>query len=463
MKELSERIPPDKHQIRTVMNPVCESEEDEDGNPPYIDKNGHLNEAIYAGIFLTRHSIKCFNGRLFTPDGPISDESMLKREIADDIIEYVQSGVARRVNAILELIKMLSAEEPPKPLCDRIHVMNGTLFTDGHLKEGKEFCLNRMRVDYDPNAREPEVWLAFLKNLLYEEDIPTLQEFMGYMLIPTTRAQKMLILIGKGGEGKSRIGLILREILGDNMNIESLSKIETNRFARADLEYKLVMVDDDMKMEALPQTNVIKSLVTLEDKVDIERKGIQSTQGTLYARFACFSNGSLQALYDRSDAFYRRQIIITTKDRPKDRVDDPFLIDRLRNEKEGIFLWMFRGLQRLIANKYSFTISERARKNLEEAKEDGNNIISFLQSEGYFEITEGAKCRSTDLYKKYETWCSDSLEKAFASKTFLHYLRENQQRLGIIYDEKVDGRYRGFHNINLHPFITASGPTPFDH
>lgn len=26
---------------------------------------------------------------------------------------------------------------------------------------------------------------------------------MGYMLLPTTKAQKMMLIIGKGGEGKS--------------------------------------------------------------------------------------------------------------------------------------------------------------------------------------------------------------------------------------------------------------------
>ncbi len=62
----------------------------------------------------------------------------------------------------------------------------------------------------------------------------------------------------------------------------SLQKVETNRFARADLEYKRVFVDDDMKTEALPQTNNTKTIVTPEDKIDIERKGVQSVQGTLY-------------------------------------------------------------------------------------------------------------------------------------------------------------------------------------
>ena len=53
------------------------------------------------------------------------------------------------------------------------------------------------------------------------------------------------------------------------------------------------MVDDDMDMNALPKTNYIKSIVTAEAKMDLERKGIQSYQQQLYARFLCFGNGAL--------------------------------------------------------------------------------------------------------------------------------------------------------------------------
>ena len=70
------------------------------------------------------------------------------------------------------------------------------------------------------------------------------------------------------------------------------------------------------------------------------------------------------------------------------------------------------GLHRLIQNNYQFTISERTAANLKEAMEQGNNILGFLKSEGYFEIRQGAKCKSTDFYKVYERWCLDNLEKA---------------------------------------------------
>ncbi|MDR6044198.1 UNVERIFIED_CONTAM: DUF5906 domain-containing protein, partial [Escherichia coli] len=89
-------------------------------------------------------------------------------------------------------------------------------------------------------------------------------------------------LIGRGGEGKSRIGVVLRALLGANMATGSIAKIEASRFARADLEHELVMLDDDMKLEALPQTNHIKAIVTAELPMDLERKGQQSYQGELY-------------------------------------------------------------------------------------------------------------------------------------------------------------------------------------
>ena len=46
------------------------------------------------------------------------------------------------------------------------------------------------------------------------------------------------------------------------MSTGSIAKVETSPFARADLEHLLVMVDDDMKLEALPQTNHLKTIVT---------------------------------------------------------------------------------------------------------------------------------------------------------------------------------------------------------
>lgn len=413
--------------------------------PDWFDGK-HIDETAFCRDFLRTHPMRCIGGRFVTAEGVMEDEGKLKKEIFDAVSPWLTTGLSREINGLLELLRMI-CYAPPLPVhTERIHVSNGTYYLNGSFTEEKEFCMGRLPVAYNSEADEAARWLAFLNDLLEPEDILTLQEYIGYCLIPTTKAQKMLILIGKGGEGKSRIGLLLRAIFGDCQLNDSIQKIETSKFARADLEYKLIMVDDDMKMEALPKANYIKQIVTLEDKMDIERKGKQSVQGTVYARFLCFSNGSFCALHDRSNGFYRRQLLITTKDRPDNRRDDPFLLEKLTEEKEGIFLWALEGLHRLIDQNYQFTVSDRARENLQEAMADSNNIPDFLSS-AYISLAHGAQVKSTQLYSAYECWCRDNLDTPLAQKTFIQFLRQNEGKYGIRYSKNVQDGSRGFVGI----------------
>ncbi len=319
--------------------------------PDWVDGK-RIDEVRFCAEFLQSHPMVSVNGAFFTVDGLVSDENLLKKEIYDGIKQYVTTGIPKKVSNLLEVLRMECCTEGLPLYQDRIHVANGTLFLDGGFSEEKDFCRNRLPVAYCPDASVPLAWLEFLSQLLYKEDIPTLQEFFGYCLIPSTRGQKMLLLTGKGGEGKSRVGIVLQALLGSNMKTGSIAKVENSPFARADLQNMLVMVDDDMKMEALTQTNNIKAIVTAELPMDLEKKGQQSYQGDLRVRFLAFGNGTLQALHDRSFGFFRRQIILEARERSPNRRDDPYLADKLCSEKEGIFLWALEGLRRLVNNDF---------------------------------------------------------------------------------------------------------------
>ena len=393
----------------------------------------------------------CVKGSFFTVEHRITDERELRKRIYDMLRSYDRSGVAKHVDGLVEVLRSEAYLEDLPVQTDRIHVANGTLFLDGGFTEEKTFCRNRLPVCYDPVALPPLRWLQFLSELLNEEDISTLQEFMGYCLLPTTKAQKMLMIIGKGGEGKSRIGVVMRVLFGESMVNGNLTKVETNRFARADLEHVLVMVDDDMKLEALPQTNYIKTIITAELPLDLERKSRQSYQGELYCRFLGFGNGSLKALYDRSDGFFRRQIILTARRRDRDRIDDPYLSEKLTAEKEGILLWCLEGLRRLIAQNYAFTISDLARENMREAVSDGNNAVEFMASEGYIERKADEEISSRQLYSIYEQWCTDNAMKPLSQRSFWLFLSENQDTYNLEATNNIrlpDGkRVRGFWGI----------------
>ncbi len=411
-------------------------------------------ETAFCEEFMDDHRLTYDNSAFFTPEGRMTDERPLKQEIYHELKICAVKNVPHTINNIVELLKFYNTGIDLTPQQDRVHLANGTLYLDGTFVTGKpEIVRSRLPVSFNPDVPQPEHWLHFLSELLEPEDIPTLQEYLGYCLIPSTKGQRMMVIKGKGGEGKSQIGSVMTAVFGSNMKDGSIGKISENRFARADLEHQLLMVDDDMKMEALKQTNYVKSIVTAQGKMDLERKGKQSYQGWMFCRLLAFSNGDLQALYDRSNGFYRRQLILTTKEKPADRIDDPDIAEKMKAEAEGIFLWMFEGLQRLAANRFQFTESERTRANREYVKRDSNNMIDFMESEGFIRLKADYGASSKEIYETYQMWCEENALTPLKPRSVSDFLVENEKEYNLEHTNTITNsagrRVWGFLGIEI--------------
>ena len=86
-----------------------------------------------------------------------------------------------------------------------------------HPPDPNFFTLTACGFDYDPEAPKPENWLAFLDQI-YEgdvEQITLLQEFYGYLLMPSTNMdlQKAGMFIGPPRSGKGLQLQMMRELL----------------------------------------------------------------------------------------------------------------------------------------------------------------------------------------------------------------------------------------------------------
>ena len=392
----------------------------------------------------TPHLHLCFVP--LTPDGRLSAKEIIGNR--KNLVKWQDEFWQHMVKQYPELERGESASQT-----GREHIPPRIFKEMTQLTKQKEQY--RLPVKYDPKAASPERWLTFLHELLDDADIPTLQEYLGYCLIPSTKGQKMMLIVGKGGEGKSRIGLVLKRLMGDAASNGSVQKIENNRFARADLERRLLMIDDDMDMNALPKTNYIKTIVTAEAKLDLERKGVQSYQRDIYARFLCFGNGALTSLYDHSDGFFRRQLILTTKDKPADRTDDPFLVEKMCAELEGILLWCLEGLHRLVQNNFRFTVSPKAAANVDTIKRSSNNVIDFMESEGYFRFKADYSISSKEFYDIYKQWCEDNACHSVSAIRFSAELRQNDRRYNLEATNNIylpgGRRVRGF--VGIEPLV----------
>ena len=127
----------------------------------------HINEVLFCQQFLDKHPMKCVRGRLFTVDGLIEDEGQIGNLILEEISGVLTANLSKTVANLLASIK-LQAYSPPLPI-----EMDGSFTAD------KSYCNNRLTVFYDPNTPAPTRWLQFLSELLQEDYISTLQEFLG--------------------------------------------------------------------------------------------------------------------------------------------------------------------------------------------------------------------------------------------------------------------------------------------
>ena len=55
----------------------------------------------------------------------------------------------------------------------------------------------------------------------------------------------------------------------------------------------------------------------------------------------------------------------------------------------------------MIGNNYQFSISGKARENMETVKRSSNNVIEFLQSEGSIRFNADSEASSKAIYEAY--------------------------------------------------------------
>jgi len=423
----------------------------------YPERSRGMDEVAFCREMIGMLDLAWENGSYFDGDGRMENDMLLRQWVYNRLSGKYHSDIARRVDRIMRVLQLEAAQRVIPRDEAVVHLANGSWSLDNGFTEGKRLCRYRLPVAFNPCVSNPKLWLKFLDQLLEPEDIPVLQEFMGYCLLPTNIAQKMLIIIGRGGEGKSRIGMVMQALLGKNMNFGSLYKVESNPFARADLEHKLLMVDDDMNLAQLPSTHNMKTIITAESKMDLEKKGVQSYQGELHCRLIGFGNGGLHGKGDGSYAFYRRQLILRAREKDPDRVDDPYLGKRLCLEKEEILLWCLTGLMRLFENDFQFTRSGSVMTNLDRAMEEGNPMETFLGSRGYLRYDPEESATSRQLYRAYRDWSEDNGFETMPQGRFNVLLREQAPAHSLRYDNNIPAgnghRVRGYRGVCVLPRV----------
>ena len=94
-------------------------------------------------------------------------------------------------------------------------------------------------------------------------------------------------------------------------------------------------------------------------------------------------------------------------------------------------------MQRLVANNFKFTESQRTRDNREAVKRDNNNIFDFLESEGYIRLKADRTISSKDLYEIYRMWCEENNLIPLKRRSFSESVIANQNKYNLEYCNKI--------------------------
>ncbi len=224
-------------------------------------------------------------------------------------------------------------------------------------KNSEFFSTQTWQVDSSNGRSGCPLFLSFLDRIQPEDARKRLIiEMMGYLLVPDNRCQKFFILNGIGSNGKSVFLNILKHMIGEGgFTSLSLDQMEKD-FVLADTCGKVANICADMgELDKAGEGN-LKSY-TSGDDITCNRKYLSTITFKPTAKLI-FSTNNIPRFSDKTEGIWRRMIVIPFDTVIPDEEQDEELFEKIKLEIDGIFSLAIAGLQRLIKNKWKFTLSE---------------------------------------------------------------------------------------------------------
>lgn len=312
-----------------------------------------------------------------------------------------------------------------------------TLKIEPHKPE--HYLTSKIEVEYNPDA-VPHNIERFLSQILPFEDIPKIQEMIGYCLLPDYRFQKAFLCVGKGANGKSTLlNLIITFLDPVNVSNVLMQDFDRKQFAASKLYGKMANIAADLPEKEMKQTGMFKML-TGGDRITAERKYKEPFEFVNKAKLI-FSMNKPPTIYDDIDAMWRRLCLIHFPNQFVGKEADPNILTSLTTSEElsGLLNASLMALFRL-KERGCFEIDENIQNLREEYLLASNPIQCFTEYvlEDDFDGWEPKK-NVDQAYIRYTKKILNQLPKPIATLTkALPKLKEHiSKRRPIIDGEKT--------------------------
>lgn len=263
----------------------------------------------------------------------------------------------------------------------------------------------RIKTNYNPDVIvEGSRFERFMSEIMVGQggQIRLMKQFTGYLLSPSTKYQKALIMVGEGSNGKSVYTRILKELVGSAGYSVMKAEALNTQFGVSQLINKRVNICDETSGKYL-DSHILKSLISGEDQLcDVKYKN--QIHFTPEVKIIMTVN-DLPAISDTSFGFYRRfiQVEMLGTFTAENGNLDTNLYEILKGESEIILKWALEGYQDL-EKEGDFSIEERNTELLKEYRMENDITTRFVGN--VLEPSPSDFITIADAYQEYKAYCS---------------------------------------------------------
>lgn len=413
------------------------------GEPWTINKKGvmQINQPFFAGYYGDKHKVfySPEETRFYRYEG---EKTGLWSEQTPDNIRWEFAGDIKKIsddegkpqlinlrttqllNALVGMLrgsveKWKAFERAISPKTNRaravVHLKNGMLDLDESPPVLRKFAAeymsrNQLAVAIDESAECPRFLGDLIGKAVAPADVVLLQKFAGQMLLGVNLCQKLLILTGTAGGGKSTLVNILSEIIGRTNVGQLRTEHLAERFEIFRLLGKTLLIGVDVPGNFMMSEGayVIKGLCG-GDLMDAEPKNGNhcfQLKGEFNIIITC--NTRLKVRLDGDGDAWRRRLAIVNYEQPRPDKPDPHFVQRLlAEESAGILNWMIEGAVLLLqdlAETGGMVLTSIQKDRVESLLAESDSVRDFVKR-GCVKAPREAKVTSEQLLQAYVAHC----------------------------------------------------------
>lgn len=304
-------------------------------------------------------------------------------------------------------------------------------------------------VVYDAKAECPKT-LAFFNQILTPDQVPTIQEWIGFYFYRLYMFKKAIIFVGEGDTGKTTLLETITNLLGrDNISSVSLQKMTSDKFSAAHLYEKHGNLVDELSARDIADTGNFK-IATGGGSISGEYKFGNQFSFHNFSKFT-FACNKIPDVKDFDDeAYFNRWMVVRFERRITNKIPNFIQTITTEQERSGLFNYAMEGLERLILQA-GFSYAKTAMDTKKEMMRGGSSIAVFCADCVQQEV--GAEITKESMYDEYTTYCTENgipaeTMKMFGTK-FLFYVSYASEGLVSDYRGSRSTRSRGWRNVVL--------------